>query len=581
MRERYRTRQDASVETYASVEKYASGVYAIRRAERETSNSGGNNISDLVVNTEILAGERSPARERSPVETHSLWAAWRWWLPLALLALVLANVFVDPFAGDWDALDYTTLAVHGQASSMILGRTLFIYANHALWRIAHGLFAVPPENAYLLFKYAVVAQSPLAVIAWWRLARDLTNSVRAATLAALLLALSPFYIIYSGQAMTEIPSLLLMAVALTLHLKGLRTKRAVWVLTGAALLGLSVNVREAALLYAPWLLVAPLVCGWKLGWKSERREIIITILAGLVFLACAFGPFALLLWSDINNYRWSWHGWVESSRMESARHPVSLSNMRPLLQFFFVASPLVFLALPFALFGEWKRRGLFGSPPLAFAAVGLVANLSLIVHYSVTINGRYMLTGLPALTPLVATYLLGSLTTKMHSARLAFMYVLTGVLLAALVGSIYFWPTNRAYVEGRALAKDYVARLALVPRDAVMISGGQTVAVTYWRGIGAGEWDVIGTGGGWPGAQLASVIEKHLEEGRRVFLDADPHWWSAHGWQELEIRELVEIEPQFRFRRISETIYEIRPLADDTARDQPHLDRLLPPRPKT
>ena len=52
-------------------------------------------------------------------------------------------------------------------------------------------FALPPEKAYLLFKYAVVVQSPLAVIAWWRLARDLTNSMRAATLAALLLALSP------------------------------------------------------------------------------------------------------------------------------------------------------------------------------------------------------------------------------------------------------------------------------------------------------------------------------------------------------------------------------------------------------
>ncbi|MGI9106515.1 MAG: glycosyltransferase family 39 protein [Pyrinomonadaceae bacterium] len=549
----------------------------VHRTDCEAADSGRSNKSDLIDTTKTSVGKRSSAGGLSPADAHSFWAAWRWWLPLALLALALAIVFVDPFAGDWDALDYTVLAVEGRASSMILGRTLFIFGNHALWRIAHALFALPPERAYLLFQYAVVAQSPLAVIAWWRLARDLTDSVRAATLSALLLALSPFYIIYSGQAMTEIPSLLLMAVALTLHLKGTRTRRAALVLAGAALLGLSVNLREAALLYAPWLVVAPLACGWKLG----RREIAITALSGLVFLICAFGPFAFLLWSDIDNYRWSWHGWVESSRLESARHPVSLGNLLPLLRFFFIASPLVFLALPFAVFREGKARGRLRSPLLAFAAVGLIANLSLIMHYSVTINGRYMLTGLPALTPLVATYCLHSLNTKMKSVRRAFAAAVVGIMLVAVVAGVFAWPLGREYVEGRASAKDYRVRLALVPRDAVMISGGQTVAVTYWRGIGAGAWDVIGTGGGWPGAQLASVIETHLREGRRVFLDADPRWWSSHGWQQLEIHELVEIESQFRFRRVSETIYEIRPPGDDTARDQPNLDGLLRAKSKT
>ena len=31
-----------------------------------------------------------------------------------------------------------------------------------------------------------------------------------------------------------------------------------------------------------------------------------------------------------------------------------------------------------------------------------------------------------------------------------------------------------------------------------MISGAQTIAVIYWKAIGAGEWETIGTGGGWP-----------------------------------------------------------------------------------
>lgn len=517
-----------------------------------------------------MTGGPAPAIDSSASARQSLLAAWRWWLPTALLALTLALVFADPFAGDWDALDYTVLAVQGRPSSMILGRSLFIFANHGLWRVGHALFALPPEKAYLLFKYAVVIQSPLAVIAWWRLARDLTNSTRAATLAALLLALSPFYIIYSGQVMTEIPSLLLLAVALTIHLKGLRSRRVALVLAGAALLGLGVNVREAALLFAPWLVFAPLTCGWKLG----RREIAVTALACVVFLLCAFGPFVFLLWSNAANYRWAWLSWIKSSRLESARHPVSIGNMLPLLRYFFIAAPLVFVAFPLAAIREWKQRGL--SPLLALAIIGLFANLSLIIHYGVAINWRYMLTGIPALTPLVANYFLHSQTAKLRSIRRAFVSVVLSILFVAAVAGLSGWPLGRAYVAERALAKDYRARLALVPSDAVMISGRQTVAVTYWRGLGAGEWDVIGSGGAWPGARLSSAIAAALADGRRVFLDADPRWWLPAGWQQQELDELVSIESHFRFRRISDTMYEIRPTKDETTKDMPHLSRLLP-----
>ena len=78
----------------------------------------------------------------------------------ALVALTLTLLFVDPFIGDWDGLDYTVLALRGQPSSMALGRALFIYANHALYTLAHTLFGLRAENDYLLFKYAVVATSP-------------------------------------------------------------------------------------------------------------------------------------------------------------------------------------------------------------------------------------------------------------------------------------------------------------------------------------------------------------------------------------------------------------------------------------
>jgi hypothetical protein len=342
------------------------------------------------------------------------------------------------------------------------------------------------------------------------------------------------------------------------------------VLAGAALLGLGVNVREGVALFAPWLVFAPFACGWKLG----RSSVMTTLLACLIFTVCAFGPFASWWLLDIDNYRKSWHGWVEMTRHESALHPVTFGNMGRLLHFFFIASPLALVAFPVAAFKEWRRRGP-SLPLLLLGVIGFLANLSLIVHYSVVLNGRYLLTGVPAMTPLVADYLLRTEAAKSATTRRAFAVVLLGIFFTAGVFALYSWPAGSGYIRQRALAKEYRAQLALVPSDAVMISGSQTVAVTYWRGLGAGRWEVIGSGGAWPGERLPQVIEQYLREGRRVFLDADPRWWANNGWQLAETRMLPSLEGRFRFRRLSDTIYEIRPPEDETANDQPNLQRLL------
>src|SRR3979409_2624714 len=116
-------------------------------------------------------------------------------LPPAAIALVFILIFVDPFIGDWDALEYTLSALRGTPSSMALARGLFIFFNHALYVVAHAVFHLQPRYAYLLFKYVVVAQGPLAVIACWVLTRDLSGSKYAATIASLLLTFSPVLVI--------------------------------------------------------------------------------------------------------------------------------------------------------------------------------------------------------------------------------------------------------------------------------------------------------------------------------------------------------------------------------------------------
>ena len=202
---------------------------------------------------------------------------------------MLVLYFVDPFIGDWDGMDYTVLSLNGYPSSMALGRNLFIFGNHFLFLTARTLFNVEPENAYLIFKYAVVAQAPIAVIACWILARDISGSLFTATTAALLIAFSPVFVLYGGQVMTDVPSVLVLATALIIHIRGVQQKKFWLVLLGAALLGLGVNLRETIGFYAPWLVLAPFVFGWKVG----RREVL--YVAAIVPGFCVAGVWVVCL----------------------------------------------------------------------------------------------------------------------------------------------------------------------------------------------------------------------------------------------------------------------------------------------
>jgi hypothetical protein len=216
----------------------------------------------------------------------------------------------------------------------------------------------------------------------------------------------------------------------------------------------------------------------------------------------------------------------------------------------------------------------------------------LLANYSTVINGRYQLTGLPALFPLTAAYLLHRVTERAQrrsssssssssgsnssNARRALVYTCALVAVASLLTGTLVYVFAARTLANHALTKDYRTRLATLPTDAVVMAGGQTVAVNYYRGLGLGRWDIIGTGGGWPGAEgLTRQIEWHLTQGHRVFVDADPRLWSMDSWHGQETRALVNLETRFRFRRFSGTIYEIRPLEDETARDDPNLRILL------
>src|SRR5437867_13077303 len=141
-------------------------------------------------------------------------------------------------------MDYTMLSLSGYPSSMALGRNLFIFGNHTLFMVAKTLFHLQPENAYLVFKYAVVAQAPMAVIACWLLAHAVSRSLYTATTSALLIVFSPVFVLYGGQVMPDVPSVFMLGIALVVHLRGIQQKNLWLILAGAGLMGLGVSLRE-------------------------------------------------------------------------------------------------------------------------------------------------------------------------------------------------------------------------------------------------------------------------------------------------------------------------------------------------
>src|SRR2546423_957473 len=419
--------------------------------------------SDTITQFSMLLNDEAGANSRT------FWREYQYWLPPSLVALILALVYLNPFIGDWDGLDYTIFSLHARPSSMALGRALFTLFNFVLYKGVHAISGLRPEHAYLLFKLAVVIQTPLAVVACWLLARDFSGSVRAATLAALMISVSPILVIYGGQVMTEVPSVLFTAMALVVHLRGLRrsgpavpaanqaqdaraTKSGLWlILAGAALLGLGVSLRETVGLYSPWLLVAPFVAGFKLN----RKTIALIASSLVLFLLVAVGPFAI--WFAVSPvFCLDWHTWLSSMQSESARHPISISNLKPFLIYFFMSAPLITVALPFAAWKEWRERGLTLS--LTAAAIGLLATIMLFFNYSTTINWRYFLTGLPALGPLAGDFYARVQAQRFGSQRRGFVTAIVGIALIGSLMIVLVPPAGNEYFNRLAQAETYDAR---------------------------------------------------------------------------------------------------------------------------
>jgi len=136
----------------------------------------------------------SPISRKPPACSHTWKKDYYLWLPLACISWWLAWKYQDRFISDWDGFDYTSAVIEGKYSVLGLGRALFLGYNHLLWKAAHHWLNWPPESAFLLIRYGVIAQTGLAIIGIYALCKELSASKLAASFGALIMVASPYFI---------------------------------------------------------------------------------------------------------------------------------------------------------------------------------------------------------------------------------------------------------------------------------------------------------------------------------------------------------------------------------------------------
>src|SRR5262245_5496001 len=336
------------------------------------------NWQPTTANRTLTTANRKPANDN-----HGWRRDFYLWLPLACISWWLAWKYQDEFITDWDGFDYTSYTVQHLPSALGLSRSLFLGYNYLLWEIASRFFGVQPEQAYLVLRYGVIAQSGPAIVGIYALCKELTARRLAAMFGAAIVAASPYFIIYSGRGMSEIPGFLMLGWSMWWMLRCLRRGRSTGFLIASTLVGLSANIREFAIFYLPLIPIAARLFGLK--WRFA-------LTAFALAAAGAFAGMVFWAWYDTDNYSRAVVNWYSLSAQERKAHPVTMSNLRFVADFAFHCSATVAVLSPLALvwlYVKRKSRALFW-----LGLFGLLSYAVLIANHDLSINPRYLLTGL-------------------------------------------------------------------------------------------------------------------------------------------------------------------------------------------
>lgn len=336
--------------------------------------------------------------------------------------------------------------------------------------------------------------------------------------------------------MSEIPGFLVLNWSLWWMVRALRGQRLHVFLLAATMIGLSANIREFAIFYLPFIPIVAHLYGYR--WRVGILGGVVAALAalsGIVFWVLKRGE---LYWNTVMT-------WYRLSAHERVLNPVTFQNFSFFGDYSYTCSVAIVFLTPLSLTLLWHDRE--HRPLLWLGAWGLLADIALIANHDLSLNPRYLLTGMVGLAPVCGWGL----------ARLFQRDWWRGGALAAGLGVLmivnYIQLSEEIHWQQRnaRAAESYLRKVESLPWNAAFIVGARSPLINFYAGVEARPWwKTISPGSGWPDDQLDEAIDDLFKAGRPVFVDFDPEIWQS-GAREASreaaglqmIRECYHLEP--------------------------------------
>ena len=441
--------------------------------------------------------------------------------------------------GQWDSFDYLKQIVTHQFSDLGIGRPVFIGYNIILWELVSKVFRLSALDVESVVVIEIVVLGGAGVLLFDRLARRILP-VRAARLATVGLLLSPVYALYSGYVMTEVP-MLVTAIAAAAILWGAEPgPRIGRELLAGLLFGISVGIREQAVTLAAaflWIL-------WvrRLDFASWVRS---ALRFGVASVLVIVAPAALFYLYDPSRFMQRTRVWLGILPTGEVHF---WENVQASLIYTFAICPAAWLALLSAgTWYLWRRLRRTGrplaagggplsagdaaeipSPLLGFICCLFIPLAILWRDADVQIHPRYLLVVLPASLILCARlYHRWTGTTRAAVRWAVLQLVVFGIAQAGMQ------PLRQLQAEKR----DYAQMVrSLVPGEALLIAGGYSPILDYYRGLrDRPGWRILWSGWIWDREKAAAEIAQSWARNEPVYLCDGPAAWLYFEDQRLDL----------------------------------------------
>jgi hypothetical protein len=459
-------------------------------------------------------------------------------LPVIAFYLYLAGS--APFLGQWDSFDYLKQIVSHQLSALGIGRPVYLAYNILLWESLRRMFHLQPLQVEIVAMWGTVLLGTLGVLLFLRLALRMLPSP-AGKMAALALAVSPVYAIYSGYIMTEVPMLVALFAAALLLWKPSDRHPLLTDIAGGILFGLAVGIREQALTLGAAFL-------WIIF--SRRKEMASRFRSTLLFGAAAafaiLSPAAAFYLYDPAGFIERTKTWLRAIPMGSVQFR---RNLEASLLFTFIASPGAWLAVAGAgIYRLFRKQS--ASPARHDSQTETIPNpiwgilcclvLPLAVLWrdaDVQMHPRYALIALPASVILCTTLYRRWVPSRRGLAVWAIVQV--AVFGLSLV---VFSPFRQTQIKKMEFARQVRES---IPGKGLIIAGNYSPVFDYYRGIGVRrDWQILWAGWDWDRHFVEAKIYDAWANGTPVYLSTDPPGWSYFEKEFIEVHLILKDCPQ-------------------------------------